>query len=113
MADLLAVGGAGGRAHDREVVDGDGDVAAVDLGEAGDLAVRRRAVAVLRVDARDAEQARLDEAALVDEVLDPLAGVHHAGLAPPLQLLGPAHAARLAAAGLQLFEQSFEIGEIF
>ena len=64
VPDFLAVGARWSSALHGEVVDDDGDVAAVDLAEAGDLAVGRRFVGLLGIDARGAEQARLDERVL-------------------------------------------------
>ena len=58
VRDLAAVGGRRRGAHHREVVGDDGDIAAVDAAEAGDLAVGGRAVAILEARARCAEQAR-------------------------------------------------------
>ena len=56
-----------------------GALAAVDLAEARDLAVGGRLVAVLGPRARDAEQARLDEGAGVDQRIDALARIQDAG----------------------------------
>ena len=58
MGDLLAVGGAGRSPHDGEVVDDEGDVAAVDAGIAGDLAVGGRLVAVFGENAGGSRRVR-------------------------------------------------------
>ena len=87
LADLLAVHLAEGAAEDREVLREHADLAAVDGAEAGDHAV---AVGTLLLQpeagrAVPGELVELDERALVEERLDPLAG----GLAALLVLLLP------------------------
>ena len=72
MAHLFRVGRAGGRTFDREVVHAEADIAAVDLGEADDLAVAGGLRLVLLREAGRAEQAGLDEAALIDQQVEAL-----------------------------------------
>ena len=67
VRDFLAVGRAGGRAFHREVVDDDRDVAAVDPAVARDLAVGRRLVGLLGIDAGSAEKPGFDERVLVEQ----------------------------------------------
>src|SRR5262249_16832874 len=86
--------------HHGEVIGGDAAVATVDVAPAGDHAVGRRLLALHRPlgEVRTAVDPHLDEAALVDEQVDALAGGQLAALvllgdlllaAPELRLLAP------------------------
>ena len=108
MCAILAVRCAGGRAHHREVVDDDRDVAPVDLAEAGDLAVGLRFVRLLRIDTGGTEQPGFDERILVEEPLNPLTRIEHACGITFRILVRAAACERLGAPGFIFGEQCFE-----
>ena len=108
MADFLAVGSAGRSAFDGEVVDDDGDIAAVDAREAGDLAVGLRFRFLLRVQPRCAEEARFDKTAGVDQRGDALARIQLFGLLAPGEFIRAAHGERPGAARCVFLEKFFE-----
>ena len=107
LGDLLAVDLAQRAAEDREVLGEDAHLAAVDGAEAGDHAV---AVGALLLQAErggpvPGQLVELDERALVEELLDPLAG----GLAA----LGVLLLDRLRRPGVHgLVEAALEVGEL-
>ena len=107
LGDLLAVDLAQGAAEDREVLGEHARLAAVDGAVAGDHAVAVRA-ALLEAERRGAvpgQLVELDEGALVEEHLDPLAG----GLAA----LGVLLLDRLRRAGVhRLVEAAVEVGQL-
>src|SRR3546814_14550639 len=57
---------------------------------------------------RGGEQAGLEEAALVHEVVDPFAGIEQAGVAPPLELLRATHGEGLLPAPLVFLHKLVE-----
>ena len=107
LGDLLAVDLAERAAEDREVLGEHADLAAVDRAVAGDHAVAVGAV-LLQAERRRAvpgQLVELDEGALVEELLDPLAG----GLAA----LGVLLLDRLRGAGVDgLVEAAVQVGEL-
>ena len=72
----------------------------MDFAVAGDLAVAGTAVARVGIGGRG-EQSRLDERVLIEEIVEALARVEHAGSAAAGELGGSAHGERQCAA---LFE---------
>ncbi len=93
--------------HHGEVVGGDAAGAAVDVAPAGDHAVGRRLLALHRPlgEVRAAVDAHLDEGALVDQQVDPLAGGQLAALVLLGDLLLAAAELRLLAPLVQLLGQ--------
>src|SRR5690606_5276591 len=110
VADLLHVDDAARGAEHGEVVRDQRHLAPVDLREAGDLAVRRRAPAHFGPYAAGVAP-RLDEGAGIDEIVDALARVEHALRLALRELLPPTHGERLRFLLLELFQQPILAGE--
>ena len=99
VADLAAVGGGRRRAHHGEVVGDHGALAAVDLAEARDLAVGRRSCRDPRAHAEVPNRPDSMKRAGIEQLLDALARIEHAGGLAAGELLGSAHGERPGLAG--------------
>ncbi|MNT11657.1 hypothetical protein D3C72_1465490 [compost metagenome] len=101
VGDLARIDPRGRRAFDRHVVGHHGDTARVDAAKAGDLAVGGGAVAILGAGGVG-QHADLAERLRVEQTLQPLTGVEHAGIAARLEPGFAAHVQGGGATGVQL-----------
>jgi len=107
VLDLFHIDHGGRCTEHGEIVRHQRNVAAVDLGEAGNLAIGRRLVFDRRlVAAREA--AGFDERAFIDQVVDALAGIEMALRLALGQLLRPAHSEHFIGFLFVFFEQFFK-----